>query len=175
MEDMTTTPPVSPGLENLTGIQNLTLITALGCGLAGGVFFAFSTFVMSGLDRLPPAQAVATMQSINVTAVRPAFMLLIFGTAAATVPLIVTALRHRDTRASTLLLVGAALYLLGTIGLTIVYHVPMNDSLARLNPASAEAAARWHDYTVGWTRWNHVRTVSSLGAAAAFTLALLRG
>jgi uncharacterized membrane protein len=174
MDIMTTTHPVRPGLENLTGIQNLTLITALGCGLAGGVFFAFSTFVMSGLDRLPPTQAISAMQSINVTAEHPAFMLLLFGTAAATVPLIVTALRHRDAPASTLLLVGAGLYLVGTIGLTMVYHVPLNDSLAQVHPAGAETAARWHDYTVGWTRWNHLRTLSSLGAAVSFTLALLR-
>lgn len=174
MGGMTTTHPALPGLQNLTGLQYLTLVTALGCGLAGGVFFAFSTFVMSGLNRLPPAQGIAAMQSINVTAVRPAFMLLIFGTAAACVALIVIALLHRDQRASTLLLAGGALYLVATIGLTIVYHVPLNDSLARVNPASAEAAARWHDYVTNWTRWNHVRTVSSLGAAAAFTLALLR-
>ncbi len=172
---MTTTHPVSPGLQHLSGLQNLTLVTALGCGLAGGVFFAFSTFVMSGLDRLPPAQAIAAMQSINVTAVRPAFMLLIFGTAAATVPLIVSALRHRDSRVSTLLLIGGGLYLIGTIGLTMAYHVPLNDSLAQFDPAHADAAARWHEYTTGWTRWNHLRALSSLGAAAAFTLALIRG
>jgi uncharacterized membrane protein len=167
MDVMTTTNPVSPGLEHLT------LITALGCGLAGGVFFAFSSFVMSGLDRLPPASAIAAMQSINVTAVRPAFMLLLFGTAAACLPLIVTAVRQHTP----LLLVGALLYLIGTIGLTIAYHVPMNDTLARIDPAAispAEAATRWHDYTTGWTRWNHLRAGTSLGAAAAFALALLR-
>ena len=32
-----------------------TLATALGCGLVAGVFFAFSTFVMPALKRLPPA------------------------------------------------------------------------------------------------------------------------
>ena len=46
----------------------LTLVTALGCGLNAGVFFAFSGFVMNGLRRLPAAQGIAAMQSINVTA-----------------------------------------------------------------------------------------------------------
>ena len=172
---MNTTHPAGPGLEHLTGTQYLTLVAALGCGLAGGVFFAFSSFVMSGLDRLPPAQAIAAMQSINVTAVRPAFMLLLFGTAAATLPLVVTALRHRDGAGSTLLIVGALLYLIGTIGLTIAHHVPMNDRLAAISPSGAGAAAHWHDYVTGWTRWNHLRAGSSLGAAVAFTLALVRG
>ncbi len=35
------------------------------CGLVAGVFFAFSTFVMSGLARLPPADGIRAMQSIN--------------------------------------------------------------------------------------------------------------
>jgi len=43
----------------------LTLVSALGCGLIAGVFFAFSAFVMKALARLPPAQGIAAMQSIN--------------------------------------------------------------------------------------------------------------
>ena len=34
-------------------LRVLTLISALGCGLAEGIFFAFSAFVMKALDRLP--------------------------------------------------------------------------------------------------------------------------
>jgi uncharacterized membrane protein len=165
---MTPTDPEHPG------IQALTLATALGCGLAAGVFFAFSSFVMSGLGRLPAAQGIAAMQSINITAVRPLFMTALFGTAAACLPLIVFGIRYRDERPGLLLVLGGLLYLIGAIGLTVVYHVPHNDALAVLDPGSADAAAQWHDYLVGWTRWNHVRTLSSLGAAAAFTTALLR-
>lgn len=44
----------------------LKLLAALGCGLIAGVFFAFSTFVMSALARLQPAQGIAAMQSINM-------------------------------------------------------------------------------------------------------------
>jgi uncharacterized membrane protein len=33
--------------------RTLTLIAAVGAGLSGGVFFAFSTFVMKALGRLP--------------------------------------------------------------------------------------------------------------------------
>ena len=34
----------------------LTLVSALGCGLVAGVLFAFSSFVMNALARLPAAQ-----------------------------------------------------------------------------------------------------------------------
>jgi hypothetical protein len=43
----------------------LTLVSALGCGLMAGDFFAFSTFLMKALARLPTAQGIAAMQSIN--------------------------------------------------------------------------------------------------------------
>jgi uncharacterized membrane protein len=39
------------------------------------------------------------------------------------------------------------------------------------DPASGEL---WLRYVEGWTGWNTVRTVASLLAALAFTLALLR-
>jgi uncharacterized membrane protein len=56
----------------MTGVlYAATLATALGCGLVAGVFFAFSSFVMPALKRLPPAQGIAAMQSINKLAVTP--------------------------------------------------------------------------------------------------------
>ncbi|MGH8722014.1 MAG: hypothetical protein ACREU4_08520, partial [Burkholderiales bacterium] len=58
----------------------LTLLAALGCGLMAGAFFAFSSFVMRALARLPPAQGIAAMQSINVAVIAPLFMLALFGT-----------------------------------------------------------------------------------------------
>lgn len=158
-----------------TGLQVLTLATGLGCGLVAGVCFAFSSFAMSGLGRLPPAQGMAAMQSINITAVRPAFMIALFGTAAACLPLIVIGIRHRDESQGVFLLIGAALYLIGMIGLTATYHVPLNNALAKLDPNSLDAAAQWNDYRIQWTRLNHVRVAAALGAAAAFAASLIRG
>ena len=34
-------------------ILSFTFVAAIGCGLVGGIFFAFSTFVMAALGRLP--------------------------------------------------------------------------------------------------------------------------
>ena len=36
-----------------------------------------------------------------------------------------------------------------------------------------EEARRWAAYLVGWTAWNHVRTVASLAAAVLLTFALI--
>ena len=154
-------------------LVGLTFITALGCGLNGGVFFGFSSFIMTALGRLPPPQGIAAMQSINVYAVTPVFMMALFGTALASIGLIVATL-YRSPAASGYLLGGSALYLVGTILVTIIFNVPRNNALAGVDPESADGPRVWADYLVTWTMWNHVRTVSGLAAAALLTLALMR-
>jgi uncharacterized membrane protein len=142
------------------------LLAALGSGVVAGVFFAFSSFVMPALARLPPAQGIAAMQSINVTAVAPPFMGVFFGTAGLTLAAAVPA------RGAWLLWVGSALYVLGVIGVTVVCNVPRNNALAAVAPTDADAALLWARYLSEWTAWNHVRTAAALGATVAFILAL---
>ena len=150
----------------------LTLVTALGCGLSAGALFAFSSFVMSALARLPAAQGIAAMQSINVQAVTPAFMTALFGTAVACGALGVWALADWDDSYGPWLLAGSALYLAGPVGLTMTYHVPRNNALAAVEPTSKDAEAHWRRYIADWTRMNHVRVAAGLVAAAALILAL---
>ena len=149
-----------------------TLATALGCGLVAGVFFAFSSFVMASLKRLPSAQGIAAMQSIIIVAVTPAFMTALFGTAAACLGLVAWAVISWGEEPSALVLAGGALYLLGTIGVTVACNVPLNNRLATLLLQGAEAAGYWAKYVTTWTAWNHVRTIAALAAAALLTVAL---
>jgi uncharacterized membrane protein len=150
----------------------VTLIAALGCGLIAGVFFAFSSFVMKALARLPPAEGIAAMQSINVVVLNPVFLGAFVGTAVACVLVIVSALLRWQTPGAAYLLVGGVLYLAGTFLVTMVCNVPKNDALAAVAPADPHSASLWADYLATWTAWNHVRTGTALAAAAAITLAL---
>lgn len=152
----------------------LTLAAALGSGLMAGAFYAFSAFIMRGLGLLPARDGIAAMQSLNVTAVTPVFMLGFIGTALLAVATIVaTALRWRAP-GSPLALTGALLYLVGCFGVTAARNVPLNNALATLAPADPASAARWSAYLASWTTWNHVRTIAALAAALALTLALIR-
>jgi uncharacterized membrane protein len=100
----------------------LTFVSALGCGLIAGVFFAFSGFVMKALARLPPAQGIAAMQSINVVVFSPLFMVALFGTALVCVALAVSSLFIRHEPSAAYLLVGSLLYLVGTVAVTLVFQ-----------------------------------------------------
>jgi uncharacterized membrane protein len=149
----------------------LTLVAAVGTGVAGGVFFAFSTFVMKALEDLPPADGIQAMQAINKQAPTAWFMALLFGTAAVCVAAIVAAIVRWGEAPSPYQLAGGLSYL-SAIVLTIAYHVPRNDALAEAQPAGEGAAAAWSRYLAEWVPWNHVRTVTSVAAAVLFTLAL---
>ncbi len=151
----------------------LSWCAALGCGLIAGVFFAFSSFVMPALARLPVPQGVAAMQSINVVVLNPWFMGVFLGTALSCLVLALSAARGWAEAGAGYRLAACALYLLGTIGITLLCNVPLNDALGRLEPHSAEAARAWPAYVASWTAWNHVRGLAALLAAGLLTRALL--
>jgi uncharacterized membrane protein len=153
-------------------MEAITVVTALGCGLNAGVFFAFSTFVMQGLRRAPTRSGLEAMQGINVAAPSPLFMLVLFGTALLTIVTAVWALVEGGDGAAWCV-AGALFFLVFTIGLTITFHVPRNDALATVRPGAPTADAEWRAYLGPWTAANHLRTVGALGAATAFTLALV--
>jgi uncharacterized membrane protein len=150
----------------------LTLLSALGSGLIAGAFFAFSTFVMGALGRLPAAHGIAAMQSINVVVINPWFLGVFIGTAAMCALLVATALFTWHQSGAALLLAGALLYFGGTFLVTMMFNVPLNNALAAVAPDSAEGASLWSRYLTTWTNWNHVRTIAALVGAALLTLAL---
>lgn len=152
----------------------LTLVSALGCGLIAGTFFAFSAFVMNALARLPASQGIAAMQSINVVVINPIFMVVFLGTAAACLVLTGLAFFQWQKPGAGYLIAGSGLYLVGTILVTMLFNVPRNDVLAAVDSANIESAGVWTNYVTGWTAWNHVRTLAALAAAASFSIALVK-
>ena len=149
----------------------VTLVTTLGCGLVAGVFYAFSSFVMSGLGDLPAPQGIAAMQRLNVAAPTPGFMIGLMGTALLSVVLGGWSLLHLDEPGAGYRVAGCGLYLVGIV-LTAAYHIPRNDKLATFDPQTAEAARYWATYVTNWTAWNHVRMATALAGCASLVLAI---
>lgn len=150
----------------------LRLVAALGCGLIAGVFFAFSTFVMTALARRPPAEGMAAMQAINVAVLNPMFLGVFVGTAGTCLLVVIFSLLRWNEPGALYFLLGGALYIAGTFLVTMVFNVPLNNALAKLAPADPASASEWARYVANWTAWNHVRTAAALAAAALLTIAL---
>lgn len=151
----------------------LTFAAAMGCALVAGVFFAFSSFVMRALARIPAAGGILAMQSINVVVINPWFMGLFLGTGVVCAALGVWTIAGWERAGSAYALAGSVAYLVGTFGVTMACNVPRNSLLARVEPESAEAERVWAEYVKGWTAWNTVRTVAAAVAAGCFTIALV--
>ena len=150
------------------------LVSALGCGLMAGFFFAFSICVMKALGAIPPAHGISAMQSINVAVINPWFLTPYFGMAVLSVLLSIAAVLRWHEPGAVYVVAGGLLYFLGTFLVTMLFNVPRNNALADVAATSAEGAALWADYLIAWTKWNHLRTIAALAGAASFTIALAR-
>jgi len=174
---------------------------AVGCGLVGGVLFAFSTFVMAGLRSVAPDVGAAAMAAINRHATRAPFGSLLLVTTGLVAVLGVVAATRLDEAGAGLVLAGAVVYLVGGIGVTAAVNVPLNDRLeaaeaavstsgarsgeaspsgggsggSRVRPASptAERDRVWAGFLERWVAWNHVRTLACAVAALLLTLGLV--
>jgi uncharacterized membrane protein len=151
-------------------LMYLAVISAVGCGLNAGVFFAFSNFVIPAFARLPVPQGIAAMQSVNVTVENPLFAVVIFGTAAVCLYLAAVALRHLDRPASRFQLIGSVLYLGVAMVATFGSNVPLNYALAKVSPLTTEGARFWQAFLQNWMLWNYVRTAGAEAAAVFLTL-----
>lgn len=141
-------------------------IAAISTGLMAGIYFTFSVFVMASLKALPDGTAVASMNSINRVILKSGFMPLFFGSS-----LLAFLLLFVDAGDSSIWLISAGVvYLLGMLVCTMAFNIPMNNHLKAVT--SQNESRVWQHYVIYWTRWNHVRTISSLLACLFYMLAL---
>jgi uncharacterized membrane protein len=125
---------------------------------------------MGALGRIQPAEGIAAMQSINRVILNPLFLTIFLATPAACALVILSSLWRWSEPGAAWLIAGSAVYIVGTFLVTMVFNVPMNNALDAVQPTTAEAGALWTRYLAGWTAWNHVRTTTSLAAAALLTI-----
>ena len=149
------------------------MIALLGSVLVGGVFFAFSSFVMKALARVPSSEGIAAMQSINVVVINPSFLGAFLGTALLSLGVAVLALVSRSHPSTMFFLGGAILYFVGTFLVTMFGNVPLNDQLVAVSTDSA-AVRLWETYLDRWTMWNHVRTAAAMLAGLLYGLGLMQ-
>jgi len=156
-------------------MDTLTVLT-MGAGIAlaalGGVFLAFSDFIMRSLARSSGPGGMEAMQMINKVIMRSVFMVLFIGLAIAMLATIVAAALYLSGPAQVLVITGAVLYVFGVFGSTAAVNVPLNNRLDAHDAASVAGQAFWtQTYLPKWTRWNSLRAVNCFAAAACLLAA----
>ena len=157
-------------------VFTLAHLAVLAYALVAGVFLAFSDFIMRALSLTDGQGGAEAMQAINREVFRWVFMTLFLGLAAVSLALTVYAALHLAGPSAVMIGAAGLVYLVGCFGVTVVFNVPMNEALARMNTAQAATLGYWQDsYVPRWTFWNTVRTGACALSAALllFGLALL--
>ena len=142
--------------------------------LVGGVFLAFSDFIMRSLARTGGAGGVEAMQVINREVFRWVFMTFFIGMAPISLAIAAYGGFVIEGGAGTLLLLAGLTYFVACFGVTVLFNVPMNEALAKMDTASKSTREYWADtYLPRWTFWNTVRTFASTVSAMLLLSALL--
>ena len=181
-----------------TGFTVLLWIGAIGCGMMAGLYFAFSTFVMTALAGMPAAAGAMAMQTINRVILRSPFMPLFCGTTAISVALVAavvfvwsadvtwtafgpailtapTVWSAADLAVAAPVVAAGLIYFVGMFLCTGLFNVPLNEELDAIDPTSQEGAVVWRDYVSQWTWWNLIRAFSSGLACLLFIIAISAG
>ena len=134
------------------------LAATVATGLQAGTYYTWASGVMPGLAKVDDRAFVSSMNHINVAIVNPVFMLTFLGAPA----LAAAAVATTTGGARTWAIAGLACAL-GTVAVTAMGNVPLNDALA--------AGGSRADFETVWVRWNVVRTATSAGALACLAWA----
>lgn len=124
-------------------INALFWITAVGCGAMGGLYFAFSAFIMTALERAGPVPGTLSMNSINTVILRSLFMPLFWTTTLASLILGVIGLAHWREPGGVMVASAGLIYVIGMFGVTMLYNVPLNNSLVAADPHTSSGVAVW--------------------------------
>ncbi len=141
-------------------------------GLSAGLFYAWSVSVIPGTQKLADSTYLETMQSINRAILNPAFFLIFFGSV---VFLSIASIYQFHTSRITfwLMLAASIFYLVGTVGVTALGNVPLNDQLdilklTDINPDKITAFRNFYE-----TKWNRLHLIRTAFALLSFLLAVL--
>ena len=149
-------------------------ITILAYAFVGGVFLAFSDFIMRSLASTGGHGGVEAMQMINREVFSWVFMLLFLGMAPVSLAIAAYGIFGLSGPASTLIMFAGLVYLIGCFGVTVFCNVPMNEALAGMDVSDEATRDYWlKTYVPRWTFWNSVRTIACAVAAASLLLGSL--
>lgn len=133
----------------------------------GGVFLAFSDFIMRSLYLTSGSGGIEAMQVINREVFRWVFMTGFMGMALVSLGLGGYAAAFLKGPGTILLILAAVVYLVGVFGVTVGFNVPLNTALDGMDLTTEATRRFWSSrYVPDWTFWNSVRTVGCIASAA---------
>lgn len=141
-------------------------------GLSAGLFFGWSVSVIPGTQKINDLSYLNAMQSINQEILNPGFFIVFLGSLIAlmlstyfTYPI--------STKGFGILLIATLTYMIGTIGVTGMGNVPLNNKLEtlKITDLTSKEITEFRQYYE--LRWNRLHTCRMLFSVLSFILTLL--
>lgn len=149
-------------------------LAVLAYALVGGVFLAFSDFIMRALSVTSGHGGAEAMQAINREVFRWVFMVLFLGMAPVSLLIAAYGAIGAGHGPGTVMMLAGLTYLVGCFGVTVFLNVPMNETLAGMEASADATLDYWsRTYLPRWTFWNTIRTVACALSAALLLFALV--
>lgn len=147
-----------------TFLLMLLQFSILAYAVVGGVFLAFSDFIMRSLASTP--KGAIGMQIINREVFRWVFMTLFIALAPLSIMMAAYGFLYIEGYLGFLMTFAGLSYFIGCFGVTVIHNVPMNNTLAQHVANTAELTLYWEiTYIPRWTFWNNVRTAACILSA----------
>ncbi|MEP2668555.1 MAG: anthrone oxygenase family protein [Cyclobacteriaceae bacterium] len=141
-------------------------------GLSAGFFYAWSVSVIPGTQKITDASYLETMQSINSAILNPAFFSVFFGSILFLIAASAFEFNHGMV-AFWLMFSATFMYLIGTLCVTGLGNVPLNDQLDALNLSELATTQMKEFRNFYETKWNYLHQIRTVCAVISFLLATL--
>lgn len=142
-------------------LKVIVLYTAiLLTGLSAGLFYSWQVSVVPGTKRTRDLTYIETMQKINRAIINPPFMLIFLGSLL--IQILSVFLYWNTGMIFWIVLASTLVYGAGTVIVTGMGNVPLNDALDKLHTddlSQEEISKERDDYEVLWNRLHLIRTV----------------
>jgi len=141
-------------------------------GLSAGIFYCWSVSVTTGLALLPDKEYITAFQALNRAILNPLFLLCFMGPVFL-LPLSAIVSYHKPFGPVFWLLCAASLiYIVGVMGITMAWNVPMNDVMDKYNAAAASASDLASTRAGFEARWNFLNNIRTVSCIVSFSMAV---
>ena len=150
------------------------LVSTLLCTLVTGFVFTYAIVVMPGFGKLNDREFIQVFQATDgiIQDNQPLFMLVWVGSIASVVATMVLSVVYLHGNERWVIILFGTLYIIGVQGITILVHLPLNNSLqgVKINEMDLESLQQLRSkFETRWNYFNNIRT----GIACAVSVALM--
>ncbi len=159
--------------------QTVLILATLLCGLVAGLLFGFAVVAMPGINTLNDGEFIRAFQVMDrvIQNNQPLFIVTWIGSVILVVAAVLLGVRELDGAQLGLLLVAAAVYLVGVQVPTATINIPLNNRIQQVDTVQAEdevLAEERSAFEPRWNQWNRIRTVMAIASTTMLLIVLLR-